>query len=94
VLEIICEQAKFETQEERSTGMDWSIKSAGTYEKIPKTTQTDELTTTENIDQIAQAINQYQKEIENLCEKLTPTTPPAVKEKRKKEEVEKLQEIE
>jgi hypothetical protein len=45
--------------------MDWSRKS-GTYEKIPKTAQTDEITTVEKIDQIAQAIDQYQKEIENL----------------------------
>jgi hypothetical protein len=41
-------------------------KVTGTYEKIPKTTQTDELTTVEKIDQIAQEIDQYQKEIENL----------------------------
>jgi hypothetical protein len=34
-----------------------------------------------------QAIDQYQKEIENLQEQLTPRTPPSVKEKRKKEEI-------
>ena len=48
----------------------------------------DEITTVEKIDQIAQAIDQYQKEIENLWEHLTPATPPAVKEKRKQEEKE------
>jgi hypothetical protein len=67
---------------------------AGTYEKIPKTAQRDELTTTKKIDQIAQAIDQYQKEIENLREQLTPTTPPAVREQRKQEATEQLQEIE
>jgi hypothetical protein len=66
-LEIICEQAKFETQEEREH--EWiGAKVAGTYEKIPNIAQRDELTAAEKIDQIAQAIDQYQKEIENLCE--------------------------
>jgi hypothetical protein len=46
------------------------------------------------IDRIAQEIDQYQKEIENLQEQLTPTTPPAVKEKRKHEATTQLQEIE
>jgi peptidoglycan hydrolase CwlO-like protein len=55
-------------------------KVARTYEKIPKIAQSDELTATEKINQIAQAINQYQKEIKNLCENITPTTPPVVKE--------------
>jgi hypothetical protein len=60
-------------------------KVAGTYEKIPKTAQRDELTTTEKIDQIAQEIDQYQKEIKNIHEQLTPTTPPEVREQRKQE---------
>jgi conjugal transfer/entry exclusion protein len=53
----------------------------------------DELTVVEIIYQIEKEIDQYQKEIENLCEHLTPTTPPVVKDKRKQEEVEQLQEI-
>jgi polyhydroxyalkanoate synthesis regulator protein len=39
-------------------------------------------------------IDQYQKEIKNLCEQLIPTTPPAVKEKRKQEAKAQLQEME
>ena len=58
-------------------------KVVGTYENIPNTTHRDELTAIENIDQIAQMIDQYQKEIENICDYLTPTTPPIVKEHRK-----------
>jgi FtsZ-binding cell division protein ZapB len=58
------------------------------YEKIPKTVQVTELTATEKIDQIVQTIDQYQQEIENLHEKLTPTTPPEVREKRKQEATE------
>jgi len=60
-------------------------KFTGTYEKIQNTVQTNEIIAAENIDQIAQAINQYQKAIENLQEHLTPTTLPVVKEKRKQE---------
>jgi hypothetical protein len=66
ILEIICEQAKFETQEERKRMNGLEQKVAGTYEKIPTSVQRDALTAVEKIDQIAQAIDQYQKEIENL----------------------------
>ena len=66
---------------------------AGTYENIPKTAQRDVLTAVEKIDQIAQAIDQYQKDIENLHEQLTPATPPEVREQRKQEETEQLQDI-
>jgi hypothetical protein len=58
-------------------------KVAGAYAKIPMTVQRDVLIAVENIDQISHEIDQYQKEIENLCEQLTPTTPPEVREKRK-----------
>jgi hypothetical protein len=56
---------------------------AGTYEKIPKTTQRNELIATEKIDRIAQEIDQYHKEIENIHEHLTHTTPPTIREQRK-----------
>jgi hypothetical protein len=69
-------------------------KVVGTYEKTPNIVQRDELIAVEKIDQIAQEIDQYQKEIENLREHLTPTTPPEVREKWKQEAIEKLQEIE
>jgi FtsZ-binding cell division protein ZapB len=53
-----------------------------------------ELMATEKIDQIVQTIDQYQQEIENLQENLTPTTPPEVREKRKQEATTQIQEIE
>jgi hypothetical protein len=56
---------------------------AGFFEKIPSIAQGNELLVAGKIHQIAQEIDQYQKEIENLQEKLTPTTPLTVKEKRK-----------
>jgi hypothetical protein len=86
MLELIYEKAKLETQEEKECMNGLEKKFLGTYEKIPKTSQKAELTTTENIDQIAQEIDQYQKAIKNLCEHLTPTTPQKVREIRKKEE--------
>jgi hypothetical protein len=83
---LVFEQAKLETKEEREHMKGLEQKVVIAYEKIPKTAQTTELTTTEKIDQIVQTIDQYQQEIKNLQEKLTPTTPPEVREKRKQEE--------
>jgi hypothetical protein len=82
-LEIICEQDKFETKEERERRNRLEQKVAGTYEKIPNIVQKDELTAAEKIDQISQEIDQYQKEIKNLRKHIMPTTPPVVKEQRK-----------
>jgi archaellum component FlaC len=64
------------------------------FGKLPSTAQGNELLATEKIDQIAQAIDQYQKEIENLRDQIRPTNPPAVKEQRKQEATTQLQEIE
>jgi predicted nucleic acid-binding Zn-ribbon protein len=65
-LEVVYEQDKSESQEERECIRGLEQKLTGTYEKIPQDMQGDVITTTENIDWIAQAIDQYQKEIENL----------------------------
>jgi hypothetical protein len=62
----------------------------GVFEKLPSTVQGNELPIEGNIDQIAQTIDQYQKEIENIHDHLTPTTSPIVKEKRKQEETMQL----
>jgi hypothetical protein len=70
------------------------MKSGRNFEKLPSTAQGNELPIEGKIDHIVQAIDQYNKEIENLCEKLTPTTPPAMKEKRKKEAMTQLKEME
>jgi hypothetical protein len=92
-LELVLEQAKLETKDEKDH--EWAgTKVVIAYEKIPKNAQTTELTVTEKIDQIVQTIDQYQQEIEHLWEKLTPTTPPEVKEKRKQEETTQIKEIE
>jgi len=64
------------------------------FGKLPATTQGNELLAAEKIDQIVQAIDQYQKEIETLRGQIRPTTPPAVKEQRKQEATIQLQELE
>jgi C4-dicarboxylate-specific signal transduction histidine kinase len=64
------------------------------FGKLPTTAQGNEVPATENIDQIVQAIAQYQKEIEDLQEQLTPMTPLAVKEQRRQVETTKIQEME
>jgi hypothetical protein len=50
-----------------------------TYNRIPNHTQVEYPNTTQNIDHIVQTIDKYQQEIENLKEKLIPTTPLVVK---------------
>jgi hypothetical protein len=65
-LKVGYEKAKSETEEEREHLKGLEQKVAGTYEKIPQAMQNEEVATTEKIDRIAQAIDQYQKEIENL----------------------------
>jgi hypothetical protein len=53
------------------------------FGKLPSNVQGNELPATEKIYQIAQEIDRYQKMIEGLREQLTPTSPLAVKEKRR-----------
>jgi hypothetical protein len=65
-LKIGYEKAKYETEEERECLKGLEKKVVGTFENIPQTTQSEEIATTEKIDRIVQAIDQYQKEIENI----------------------------
>jgi hypothetical protein len=85
-LEKFCEQAKLKTQEEEECRNELERRVGGIFEKLSSTAQGHELPVVGKIEQIVQAIDKYQKEIENLHEKLTPTTPPIVKEQRKLEE--------
>jgi uncharacterized protein YlzI (FlbEa/FlbD family) len=55
------------------------------FEKLPTTAQGNELPVAEKIDHIVQAIDQYQKKIETLHGQIRLTTPPPVKDQRKKE---------
>jgi cob(I)alamin adenosyltransferase len=82
VLELVYELAKLKTQEQKEclNGLDQKV--FETYEKIMKTAYMHEITREEKIDQIVKDIDQYHKEIENLREHITPTTPPTVREQR------------
>jgi archaellum component FlaC len=64
------------------------------FGKLPNTAEGNKLPATEKIDQIVQEIAQYQKEIGDLREQLTPTTPPVVKEKRRQATTMQIQEME
>jgi uncharacterized coiled-coil DUF342 family protein len=75
-LELIYDQSNLDTKEEREHVNGLEQKVVETYEKIPNTAQRAELIVAEKIDQIVQEIDQYQKDIENIHENITPTTPP------------------
>jgi hypothetical protein len=93
-LETVCVQAKSETQEEKECMNELECRVEDIFGKLPTTAQGSELPATEKIDQIVQAIDQYQKEIKTLCGQIRPTTPPAVKVQRKQEATVQLQELE
>jgi hypothetical protein len=65
-LEKVCEKTKLETQEEKERRNELERRVGGIFEKIPSTMQGNELPIAEKINQIEQAIEKYQKEIENL----------------------------
>jgi DNA anti-recombination protein RmuC len=93
-LETVCAQAKSETQEEKECRNELERRVEDIFGKLPTTAQGSELPAAEKIDQIAQAIDQYQKEIETLRGQIRPTTPPTVKVQRKQEATVQLQELE
>jgi len=79
-LELVLEQVKIETKYEKDHVDRLEQGLVVAYEKIPKSMQTIDLTTTQKIDHIMQTIDQYRQEIEYLRAQLIPTTPPKVKE--------------
>jgi hypothetical protein len=82
-LELVLEQVKLETKYEKDHVNRLKKGLVVAYERKPKSAETTELTTTQNIDHIAHTIDQYRQEIKHLWEQLIPTTPLEVKEKRK-----------
>jgi hypothetical protein len=56
--------------------------------------QAENTSTEEKLKLISQTIEHYRQEIEELKEKLTPTTPPEVREQRKQEAALQLAELE
>jgi predicted nucleic acid-binding Zn-ribbon protein len=50
------------------------------YDRIPDNVQAPERSAEEKINMISQTIDRYKQEIEELKERLNPTTPPEVRE--------------
>jgi thymidylate synthase len=65
-LENDCEKAKSKTQEENERKNKLEQRVGEIFGKLPSTVQAKELPATEKIDQIVQAIDRYQKDIEGL----------------------------
>jgi hypothetical protein len=66
VLDKYWEQAQLETQKEKECKNELERRVGGIFEKLTNTAQGNELPLAENIDQIEQAIEKYQKELKTL----------------------------
>jgi hypothetical protein len=74
-LELVLEQVKIETKDEKYHVDRLERGVVVAYEKISKSVQIAEPITTHKIDQIVKTIDQYRQDIENLQEQLLPTNP-------------------
>jgi DNA-directed RNA polymerase specialized sigma54-like protein len=77
-LELVVEKVKLETQEEKQHTDNLEKKLKEVFTRIPDNTQAAMSNAKEQIQIIVQTLEDYKKEIEDLKEKLTPTTPPEV----------------
>jgi hypothetical protein len=84
-LELVVEQVKLETKEEKECAdrMEHGVKVD--YNCIPDNAQTSEKSAKEKINLIVQTINQYKQEIDELKKRLNPKTPLEVREEREQE---------
>jgi exonuclease VII large subunit len=85
-LEIVVEQVQLETQEEKQRTDKLEQKLKEVFTKIPDSAQEAVSSVEEHIQIITQTLEDYKKEIEELKEKLTPTTPPEVTAEREQQE--------
>jgi hypothetical protein len=85
MLQITCDQLTTEKEEEKEHADILEQGLTTTYNHIPNNVQATERSAEEKINLIAQTIDQYRQEIEELKERLNPMTPPEVREKRKQE---------
>jgi hypothetical protein len=93
-LELVVEQVKFETKEEKERADKIEQGVTTVYNHLPDSMQAESPSTEEKLNNISQTIDHYRKQIEELKEKLTPTTPPEVREQRKEEVALQLEELE
>jgi FtsZ-binding cell division protein ZapB len=89
-LELVVEQVKLETKEEKecTDRMKHGLKVA--YNFIPDNAQTSEKSVEEKINLIVQTINQYKQDIDELKERLNPMTPLEELRSEKKENHEEI----
>jgi hypothetical protein len=85
MLKITCDRliAEKEEEKERTNILEQGLTT--TYNCIPNNAQATERSAKEKIIVVTQTIDQYKHEIEELKERITPTTPPDIREQRKKE---------
>jgi predicted nucleic acid-binding Zn-ribbon protein len=93
-LELMIEQVKFDTRGEKERTDKIEQRVTTIYNHLPDNVHAESSSTEEKLKMIAQTIDHYRKQIEDLKEKLTPTTPPEVREKRKEEVALQLVELE
>jgi hypothetical protein len=82
-LELVVEQVKFETKEEKEHVDKIEQGVTTVYNHLLDNVQAESPMTEEKLNQISQTIDQYRKQIEELKEKLTLMTPPEVREQGK-----------
>jgi len=63
--------------------MEWGLTTM--YNNIPDSVQEQNISVEKKLNLIAQTVNLYRKEIEEIKEKENPTTPPEVREQMKQE---------
>jgi hypothetical protein len=93
-LELVIEQVKFETRGEKEHTDKIKQGVTTVYNHLPDNAQAESSSTEEKLNMISQTIDHYRKQIEELKEKLTLTTPPEVREQRKAEVALQLAELE
>jgi predicted nucleic acid-binding Zn-ribbon protein len=84
-LELVVENVKWETKEEKkhADNLEWKLKEV--FTRIPDNMQETMNNAEEQIQIIAQTLEDYKKDIEELKENLTPTTPPKVTDEREQQ---------
>jgi hypothetical protein len=93
-LEFVIEQIKFETKEEKERADMLEQGLNATYNQILNNVHAVGSSTEDKIKLITQTIDRCMQEIKELKEKLNPTTPPKVREKRKTKAILQLVEME
>ena len=78
MLQITCDQLTLEKEEEKEHAYKLEQGITTVYDRIPNNAKTPERSAEEKINMISQTIDKYKQEIEELKERLNPTTPPEV----------------